>query len=147
MVSLREAMNSLLEESVVRSRGTTRSDATSLAIDLRETPDAFALTASVPGVRAEDVEITVLGETVRISGSRQEATDEQDGDGRWLVRERRSGAFERSVTLPTAVKAEEAEADFKDGVLTITLPKADAAKPRTIAVRSGGAREMLQPNA
>ncbi|MGH2532042.1 MAG: Hsp20/alpha crystallin family protein [Thermomicrobiales bacterium] len=137
MVSLREAMNSLLEESFVRGRGPARPGTTSLAIDVRETPEAFVVTASVPGVRPEEVEITVLGETIRIAGRRQDETEEQDAEGRWLVRERHVGAFERSVSLPAAVRADAAAADFKSGVLTITLPKAEEAKPRTIAVRSG----------
>ncbi|MGH2557925.1 MAG: Hsp20/alpha crystallin family protein [Thermomicrobiales bacterium] len=138
MVSLREAMNNLLEESVVRGRGQARPGVTGLAVDLRETPDAFALTASVPGVRPEDVEISILGETIRIAGRRQDETEERDAAGRWLVRERHVGAFERSVALPAAVKADQAVADFKDGVLAIILPKAEEAKPRTIMVRSGG---------
>lgn len=138
MVSLREAMNHLLEESFVRARGAARPGITGLAIDVRETADAFTLTTSVPGVGPDDVEITILGDTVRISGQRHGETEQSDEDGRWLLRERHVGAFERSVGLPAAVKADEAAADFKDGVLTVTLPKADEAKPRTISVRAGG---------
>jgi HSP20 family protein len=147
MVSLREAMNSLLEESFVRGRGPARSAVTGLAIDVRETPEAFVLDASVPGVRPDDVEITILGETVRIAGRRQSESEERDAEGRWLVRERHAGAFERSISLPAAVKADEAVADFKDGVLTIAVPKAEEAKPRTIAVRSGGDNGATPANA
>jgi HSP20 family protein len=140
LVSLREAMNNLFEESFVRPRpGGVASAAVGLALDVRETPDAFTISASVPGVPAEDVEITVLGDTVRIRGERKEEREEQGQGGRWLLRERRLGAFERSVSLPATVKADAASAEFKDGVLTITLPKAEEAKPRAIPVRAGGA--------
>ncbi len=143
IVSLREAMNNLLEESFVRPRGGGSSGASGagtaagLAVDLRETPDAFVVTASVPGVGPEDVNITVLGDILRISGERREDREQQGEGERWIVRERRFGAFERTIALPTSVKADDATADFKDGVLTITLPKADAAKPRSIPVRGG----------
>ena len=143
IVSLREAMNNLLEESFV-SRG--RPDAppspaapgaVGLALDIRELGDAFEVTASVPGVSPDDVEITVLGDRLRIRGERKEAAEETGDAGRWVLRERRFGAFERSVNLPTAVKPDAASAEFKDGVLTIRLPKADEARPRTIPVRTG----------
>jgi HSP20 family protein len=91
----------------------------------------------VPGVAPDDVEITVLGDTLRI---RAERRDEQQkgGEGqRWIVREQRFGAFERAVRLPTAVKADAAQAEFKHGVLTISLPKADEAKERKIPIGRG----------
>jgi HSP20 family protein len=148
IVSLREAMNNLLEESFVRPRpGASQPGAPAgLALDVRETPEAFVISASVPGVPAENVEITVLGDTLRIRGERHEERTE-DGQGqRWLLRERRFGAFERTVALPTTVKADAADADFKDGVLTITLPKAEEAKPRSIPVRGAtGSAAQAQP--
>jgi HSP20 family protein len=143
IVSLREAMNNLLEESFVRPRGETPGTPAGLAVDVRETNDAYVVTASVPGVAASDVDISVLGDTLRIRGQRHE-THENTGEpgadtGRWLIRERRFGAFERSITLPSAIMAAGANADFKDGVLTITLPKAEEAKPRSIPVRNSPA--------
>ena len=140
LVSLREAMNNLLEESFVRPRqGGTPGQAAGLAVDVRETPDAFVVTASVPGVSPEEVDITVLGDVLRIRGERRDDRQEEGQNGRWLIRERRFGAFERVVSLPTGVKSDAATADFKDGVLTITLPKAEEAKPRSIPVRGSGA--------
>jgi HSP20 family protein len=146
LVSLREAMNNLLEESFVRPRsGAPATAPAGLALDVQETPDAFKLVASVPGVGADDVEITVLGDTVRIRGERREQHEEGGQDGRWLIRERRFGAFERSVTLPATVRSDAASADFQDGVLTVTLPKAEEAKPRSIPVRGGAAAGSSQP--
>ena len=145
IVSLREAMNNLLEESFVHPRPGTPGPgmASSLALDVKETPEKFIITASVPGVPPTDIDITVLGDTLRISGRRKEKEDGQEtGEGsRWLLRERRFGAFERTVSLPSVVDSENAAADFKDGVLTVTLPKADVAKPRSIPVRSPAARD------
>ena len=144
IVSLREAMNNLLEESFVRPRG-GGSGAAGLAVDVRETPEAFVVTASVPGISPEDVDITVLGDTLRIRGERREERSEEGEQGRWLIRERRVGSFERTIALPTTVKADAADADFRDGVLTITLPKADEAKPRSIPVRGGTAQGQPRP--
>jgi HSP20 family protein len=137
IVSLREAMNNLLEESFVRPRpGVTGPGmASSLALDVRETPEQFVITASVPGVPPSDIDISVLGDTLRIRGERKEETEETGDGHRWLLRERRFGAFERTVSLPTSVAADRAVADFKDGVLTVTLPKAEAAKAQTIPVK------------
>ena len=140
IVSLREAMNNLLEESFVRPRPGMSGPgmASSLALDVKETPDTFVITASVPGVPSSDIDITVLGDTLRIRGERREAVDESGEGGRWLLRERRFGAFERTVSLPTTVDSEGATADFQDGVLTITLPKAEIAKPKSIPVKGAG---------
>lgn len=135
VVSLREAMSHLLEESVVRPRATGGVTA-GPAIDVRETPDTFVLTASVPGFRPDDVTIAVLGDRLTISGRPQEERPDGDG-GRWLLRERQIGAFERKLALPAAIDADRSEASFQDGVLTITMPKAESAKPRTINVRAG----------
>lgn len=153
IVSLREAMNSLLEDSFVRGRGGAPRMGGSLAVDVKEKDDAYEIRASVPGVKPEDVDVSVLGDTVRIRGQfeserrndqsqSQDQDQSTDGSGgqsgqrgeRWLVRERRSGSFERVVTLPSAVKSDDATAEFQNGILTITLPKAEEAKPRSIPV-------------
>ena len=135
IVTLREAMNNLLEESFVRPREGAPTATASLALDVRETPDAFVVTASVPGVSADEVDITVLGDMLRIRGERREDEEQESENGRWLIRERRFGTFERTVALPTSVKADSADADFENGVLTVTLPKSEEAKPRSIPVR------------
>jgi HSP20 family protein len=151
IVSLREAMNNLLEESFVRPRPGIPGPgmASSLALDVKETPDHYVVTASVPGVPPSDIDITVLGDTLRIRGQRKEEVEESGEGGRWLLRERRFGAFERTVSLPTVVDSGEAAADFKDGVLTITLPKAEVAKPKSIPVTgaagSAGQSGAAQP--
>jgi HSP20 family protein len=133
IISLREAMNSLLEESFVRPRAGITALASGMAIDLRETDESFVIETVLPGVKPEDVEISVLGDVLRITAEARE--DEASQDAKWLIRERRYGRFERTLNLPSQVKADEAGADFKDGILTVTLPKTEAVQPRSIPVR------------
>lgn len=144
IVSLREAMNSLLEESFVRPRTgyLPLSGASGVPMDLQETEDAFVATLSLPGVDPEAVEISVLGDQLRVSGEIKDDRGESSANGandasetRWLLRERRFGRFERTVTLPAAPAADQASADFDKGVLTIRLPKAESARLKTIPVR------------
>lgn len=145
MVTLREAMANLLEDSFVAPRGAQAGVAGNLAVNVRETPDAFVLTAALPGVKPEDVDISVLGETLRIQAEtkeeREQTPDNGKESGRWIVRERRHGMVQRVLTLPGQVKADEAQATFEHGVLTLTLPKAEAAKPRAIKVNAQPAIE------
>jgi HSP20 family molecular chaperone IbpA len=100
-----------------------------------ERDDAFELRASVPGVKPEDVEVTIQGERITV---RTESKAEQERRGEtWLMREHRSGIQQRSVTLPSPVSSENAEARIELGVLSLRLPKAQGALPRRISVASG----------
>ena len=144
MVSLRDAMDRLLAESVVRPRGETGGMPSSLALDVREQNDDFVISTPIPGVKPEDVDISILGDTLRIRGERREERQEGGEGKRWLLREQRYGSFERTLRLPSAVKADQAQADFRDGILTITLPKAEEAKERRIPVRAGAGGGQAQ---
>jgi HSP20 family protein len=146
MMSLREAMQNLFEDSFVAPRGMAGGAAGNLALDVRETSDSFVVTAAMPGVKPEDVDISVLGDTVRIQAEMKEEREQTDGQGeqgeqkgRWIMRERRYGSFQRAFTLPSGVKADQAQATFEHGVLTLTLPKVEEAKPRSIKVRTTNA--------
>jgi len=137
-VSLRDAMNSLLQESFVRPTGMlAQNGSASLPLDVSETEDAFVVKASLPGIRPEDVQITVHGDTLTIRGE-SKAEEEKKGE-HWHIRERHFGAFQRSVSLATPVDSDQAQAGFEHGVLTLTLPKSEAAKPRQIKI--GGAAQ------
>jgi HSP20 family protein len=145
MVSLRDAMDRLVSESFIRPRGEGGSATTgSLAVDVCEEGDDFVVATPVPGVAADDIDITVLGDSVRIRGERREQRQEGGPEQRWLMREQRFGSFERLVRLPSPVKADAANAEFKDGVLTIRLPKTEAAKERRIPIRGGTPIEQMQ---
>jgi HSP20 family protein len=145
MVSLRDAMDRLMSESFVRARGGEGATGATLAVDIREQDDQFVVTAPMPGVKPDDVEITALGDTLRIRCERRESREVGGDEKRWILREQRFGSFERTVRLPTAVKADQANADFADGILTITLPKAEHARERKIPVRTGSGQEQEIP--
>jgi HSP20 family protein len=136
-VSLRDAMNALFQDSFVRPSGSTaQGGGVTLPLDISENPNEFVVKASLPGVKPEDVQITVHGETLTIHG--ESKFEEEKKDQRWHIRERRSGSFQRSIVLPVPVDSDKAEASFEHSVLTLTLPKSEQAKPRQI--RIGGAK-------
>ena len=87
----------------------------------------------VPGVKLEDIEILASGEELTVRGSRSFELPE---NGAWLRRERGAGEFERKTALPSDIDVEKVEAALRDGVLTITLPKSEARKPRRVAVKA-----------
>lgn len=135
MVSLREAVHSLLQESLVPPSGARleRGATTfTLPLDITEAENDFVVTASMPGIKPEDVQTTVLGGTFTIRG--ESKTDDEQNGHNWLVRERRSGSFQRSVTLGTPINADKASAQFENGVLTLTLPKSEQARPKQINI-------------
>ena len=103
------------------------------ALDVAETEHAFTVTTELPGLAKEDVSITIENGTLTISGEKK--FEEEKKDKTFHRIERAFGTFSRSLTLPKEVEAEKAEAAFKDGVLTIEIPKVEQAKPRTVKVR------------
>jgi len=134
-VSLGDAMNLLFRESFVRpSSGTGQSGLATLPLDVSENENEFVVKASLPGVKPEDVQITVHGDTLTIRAETK-AEEEKKGE-RWHLRERRSGSFQRSLSLATPVNSDKAQAQFEHGVLTLVLPKSEQAKPRQIKVGS-----------
>ena len=139
-IGLRQVMDSLLEQSFVRPRSEAGGAAFGLAVDVEDRGDAFVVEAAIPGSAPEDVEISVTGDVVRIRAERREAREEGDPSGRFLVREQRFGAFERVLRLPTPVDSGAAQAEFQDGVLRITLPKAQESREQRIPVQAGSGR-------
>ncbi len=103
------------------------------AVDIRETGDVLTLAAELPGLNREDVQITVENNVLTIAGERKFEKDTKEENYHRI--ERSYGTFTRSFTLPANVKTEKVEASFKDGVLTISLPKVDEAKPRKIEIK------------
>lgn len=107
-----------------------------LAIDLDEDDDTYTVTTSLPGVKAENINVQVHGDFLTIEGEIPEQVTEQKNGQRSLARERRYGRFTRSIRLPQPVKSDAADANYEDGVLRLTLPKAEEAKARSINVKS-----------
>ena len=135
MLSLREAMNQLVEESFVRPAAAQSGKSFVPALDLSETAEGYLVEAALPGVKPEDVEITVENNVLTIKGeTRQEVDDKQRNFHRV---ERRFGSFQRTIGLPTTVKADAIKADLTNGVLRLEIPKAEEVKPRKISVNVG----------
>jgi HSP20 family protein len=104
------------------------------AMNIWTSEQGIKLTAEVPGVHPEDIDINVVGETLTLSGERK--ADELKEDARYHRQERGYGKFTRSIQLPFSVDVNQVEATFKNGVLNIALPRAEEDKPRKIAVKS-----------
>ena len=131
-VTMRELMNRVFDETFARAgsmdeRGTAR-----LPIDVYSTENDFVVTASLPGVKAEDVNITVEGDTLTVSGKIGERIENVD----YVYSERFHGEFMRTLKLNVPVDADKIVATFEDGVLTLMLPKAEALKPKQIQVKT-----------
>jgi HSP20 family protein len=133
MMTLREAMDRLFDDAFTRPLGTNGVSIVP-AFDLYETVDEVVAKANLPGLTSDDVQISVTSDVLTLRGELKQAKNQKEAT--YHIMERRSGVFERSVTLPTEVQAEKARADFENGVLTITLPKSEMVKPKTIAIKA-----------
>ena len=102
------------------------------AIDLFEDKETITVQAEMPGLKKEDIDVSIEGNTLSISGERLE--EKQSGQGARFRSERYFGKFYRSVTLPTAVDANRVTAKYKDGILTLTMPKTEDARRKQIKV-------------
>lgn len=102
-------------------------------VDIFEDKDKYVLKAELPGMRREDIEVMLERDTLTLSGERKQEEEKQEGET--YRSERFFGRFQRSITLPMAVQADKIDAKYKDGVLTLTLPKAEEAKPKQIEVK------------
>ncbi len=129
-ISLKEAMDRLLEESFVLPRTYTRERRYRLPLDVYTTPEEVVITAPLAGVKPEDVDITIEGDTITIKGEVKPPVENVE----YLLQERRYGPFSRTIRLDIPVEPSKAEASFENGLLTITIPKAEAIKPKTIKV-------------
>ena len=143
-MSLSDALAAIPDDAFVRAPvlGEAAPLSSRLALDVLETPDVFEIHASVPGIEPVALDITVLGEVVRIAGEGRAAETPfvtEESDYRWLVRERPVGRFDRTVSLPSPVDAGRVEATVCDGVLVVTLPKLRRSAQVRIPVRGEAA--------
>ena len=110
--------------------------AVEMPLDVHQTDKEYVVKATLPGARPEDVDVSVVGETLTIKATVQEEKDVKEED--YLLRERRYASFARTITLPTEVQADKVEATLENGILTLKLPKAEAVVPKTIKVKTIG---------
>jgi len=104
-----------------------------LAVDMVENKDDFIIKASIPGINPDDLDISYSDDTLTIKGEIKQ--DKETKEDQYHLRERRVGAFMRSITLPTKIKGDAIEASYQDGVVTLRLPKAEEVKPKRIAIK------------
>jgi HSP20 family protein len=132
-VTLREAMDRLFEDSWVPARRRMVHEGARnfrLPLDAYVTPDQIVITANMPGIKPDDVEITIEGETLSIKAERPAPIENVE----YVMQERPFGVFSRTLNLNVPVEAAQAEANFNNGLLTLVIPKAESVKPRTIRV-------------
>ena len=105
-----------------------------MAIDVAETDNEYVVKASVPGVNPDDLNVTLENNVLTIRGEVKE--DKEVNEGEYHLRERRYGSFNRSVTLPAAVNADNIDATYEQGVLTLHVPKAEEVRPKRINIKA-----------
>lgn len=135
MVTLRDAMDRLFAESFVRPGSAfPMFGMEGPAVDMYQNKDEIVVKAAIPGIKPEDIDISVAGDLLTIKGETKE--EEKIEEGSYIRKERRYGQFVRELNLPTQVNADKAKAEFEHGVLTLRLPKAEAVKPKSITVKT-----------
>lgn len=144
IIGMRQAMDRLVNDafspaqfSTIWPAGGTERGRSLAPVDAYVTDDEVTILAAIPGVTANDIEISIEKNTVTLKGEVPSVVKSEHAQGaNWYLHELPSGQFQRSLTLPIEVDASKAEATFESGVLRLTLPKAEAAKPRQIQVQA-----------
>lgn len=133
LVPLGQAMNRLLEDSFL---GLGRFDmfGRTMPLDIRETEQEFVVEAAAPGIKPEDLQISVTGDTLTIFAEYKAKDEKEDKAHAYIRRERYVGEMYRTVRLPITVDAEKITANYENGVLTVHLPKAEKALPKRVPV-------------
>ena len=134
MMTLREAMDRLFNDAFTHPLSLSGNNWSIPAVDMYQTDNEVVVKAALPGIKADEVQINVTGEVLTLKGETKQENETKEKA--YHIREQRWGAFERSLVLPTEVIADKAKADFENGVLTITLPKAEEVKPKTINIKT-----------
>lgn len=133
LVSLRQAMDRLFDDSFIRPRSfAVGGEGAPLPMDIKSTAEALVVDAALPGIRPEDVEITVEDGTLTIRA--ESHTERETTEGEVLISEIRHGSMSRAVALPTGLEPDRATATFEHGLLHLSIPRAEAVKPRQIRI-------------
>lgn len=134
MLNIRNIVDRMFEDFYGGEQSMARISTVGLALDVAENEDEFTVKASLPGIKADDIDITYTENTLTIKGEIKE--DKETEDTHYHMRERRYGSFSRSISMPSKVKTEAIDANFSDGVLTIHMPKAEEVKPKRISIKA-----------
>lgn len=134
LLSLRRAMERMFDDPSFRPASASRASSRRMPLDVIETPEALVLEAALPGVKPEEVEVSVMGDVLTLTaGSLSDSDAEENG---YRLREVRRGRVTRSVTLPQGLHADQATASFENGLLRLSIPKAQPADRVRIPVTS-----------
>jgi HSP20 family protein len=142
MLSLREAMDRLFEQSFVRPGwGLTGTGVMSAPMDVFQTDQGYQVRVLLPGVKPEDIDLSVQQNSLVLKGQYPAAAQEGQ-QGNWLVREIGSGAFERTVTFDRPIDPDKIQTHYEHGVLTISVPVSEASQPRRISITAGEPKQV-----
>lgn len=140
MLSMRRTMDRLIENTMSDDDGNLPE--WGLALDVVENEDAYLVRASVPGIQPDDLDITFDKGLLTIRGELKDETETTKGQ--YHLRERRYGSFARTISLPSSVEADRIDADYKDGILTLKMPKSEEMKPKRIPIRGDGGQKVIE---
>jgi len=146
MLSMRTAMDRFFDDDFRPFSLLSSYNGPSLPLDVTTDADSVTIEAALPGIRPDDVDITVENGAVTISG--RTADERTAEEGSYVLQEIRRGSFSRTVTLPSGLEPDKARATFENGILRLEIPKAEQLKPRQIKitpVTDGNGRENTQP--
>ena len=133
-LSLRDAMDQLFDEMISQPGSMATGSSLMPAVDLYQTDEAIVIKASLPGINPDDLKISVTGDVLTIQG--EQLAENEEKQATYHIRERKWGNFSRSLSLPVPVQSEKANAEYENGILTLTLPKAEEIRPKTITVKT-----------
>jgi HSP20 family protein len=135
MLNLRQTMDRMFEDTFLwPARSQYEMSGGNLPLDIYQTKNDVVVKAALPGLKPEEVDISLSGETLTIKGEHREEKETREAE--YIRREHRYGSFSRTVTIPVAIQSDKAQATFDNGILTLTLPKAEAVKPKQIKVKA-----------
>lgn len=136
-LSMQDTMNSLVNALFNTEFSGTENESGEFTprMDMKETEDAYMVKLTMPGIEKENIDLSISDGVLTIKGETTEEAENEDEKATWLVREHKHYSYYRSVRLPSEVVADKAEAEYKNGVLKLTLPKAEEVKPKSIPVK------------
>src|SRR5215831_15377083 len=141
MLSLREAANRFFAQSLVRPAWFS-TDATLAPIDVLENEQGYQVKVQLPGVKPEDIELTVRQNSLTLKG--QHSSTKEEKKENWMVKEIRSGSFGRSITFDKPIDADKIDTSYENGVLTISVPYSEAGKPKKIGIKKEEPKELAE---
>jgi len=141
-LSLRNAMDQLFAQSFVRPNwGSSASAGRGVTMDVLETEQGYQVRVGLPGVKPEDLDLSVQQNTLTIKGQFRSSV-KPDQQVNWLVQEISEGSFERSITFPKPIDADKIDTSFEQGVLSITVPLSEASRPKKISITGGQPKQV-----